>query len=449
MSDNKQLWESALNEIELGVSRANFTTWFKNTQVIKTKGGVVYLGVPNSFVKDWLCKKYHTFILKSLKSSFENIRNVEYLVAPKNDKKFSALEEKESQISPNNELPLKDLYINKEDNLNPRYTFDSFIVGPFNELAYAASQAVLKNPGIAYNPLFIYGETGLGKTHLIQSIGNQIKKINPDKKIYYVSSEKFFLDYVNSVQANKINVFKEKYRKYDVFIMDDVHFFSGKPGTQEELFHLFNVLSDNNKQLIFSSDKHYNYIPGLEGRLKSRFGAGMIIDITEPDFESKIAILMSKSKTTNFPPSEEILEFIARTIKGSIRELEGILNTIICQAQLKNRDLSVNEIKSLIKNNEKPKKSISHDDVVRIVSDFYQIEEDLIYQKTRIKEIVKPRQIIMYILREDFSTSYPAIGQKLGGRDHTTVIHSCEKIKKDLKNNILFSQELDQIRSLF
>lgn len=357
---------------------------------------------------------------------------------------------KERIKSNNTELPLKDLYINKEDNLNSRYSFDSFIVGPFNELAHAASQAIVKNPGIVYNPLFIHGPTGLGKTHLIQAIGNAFKKnSNGNKKIYYTTSEKFFLDYINSVQVNKISVFKEKYRKYDVFIMDDIQFFSGKQATQDELFHLFNSLYDNNKQIIFSSDKHCNNIPDIEERLKSRFSQGMIVDICEPDLESRVAILKLKSRILGCSIPNETLEYIASTINGNIRELEGVLNSVICQTQFKNKELTLNEIKTLVKNNKRDKRSVSVEDVVDIVSGFYNLNKDCIYQKIRKKEIVKPRQIIMFILREDFGVSYPTIGQKLGGRDHTTVIHSCEKVRKDLKVDNLLSQELEQIRSMF
>lgn len=452
MPENKvpniaQVWGNALNEIELSVSRANFTTWFKNTSLIKEEGGIVHLAVPSSFVKEWLSTKYHKFILKSLRDISENICGVEYVIIAKNEKKDLSVPS--GKVSSDKELPLQDLYINKEDNLNPKYTFDSLVVGPFNELAYSAAQAVYKTPGIAYNPLFIYGKTGLGKTHLLQAIGNGIKKDSSDKKVFYLTSEKFFLDYVTAVQANKIYIFKEKYRKYDVFIMDDIQVLSNKKGTQEELFHLFNILSDNNKQIIFSSDKHYNHIPNIEDRLKTRFGAGMIVDISEPDFESKVAIINKKTQGFSFKPSDGVVDYLAGNFTGSIRELEGIVNVVSCQSQIKNKSLDLNDVKKIIKNNEKPKKSASVDDVVGIVADFYGIEKEFIHQKTRRKEVVKPRQIVMYILREDFQMSFPTIGQRLGGRDHTTVIHSCDKIKNDIKNNPSLLQEIDRIRTIF
>src|SRR3989344_5528156 len=448
MADLKQLWESSLVEIEPGISKANFATWFKNTYILKEESGVVYVSAPSSFVKEWLANKYHKVILRSLRSLSENIRNVEYVVAPKGGRKEPVEDFGENKKVFSNELPLKDLYnINKEDNLNPKYSFESFVVGPFNETSYAAAQAIIKELG-AYNPLFIYGGTGLGKTHLIQAIGNEIKKTDFAKKVYYVTSEKFLLDFINSVQANKISLFKEKYRKFDVLIMDDVQYLAGKSGTQDELHHLINTALEGNKQIIFSSDKHYNYIPELEDRLRSRFGAGMMVDIGEPDFESRIAILRSKVRNRNFSPSDEVLNFIAKSVTGSIRELEGILNSIVHQSQLKNKELSVAEISTLIKNNEKVKKAVTAEDVIKIVSSFYNIDKEVICEKTRKKEVVKPRQLIMYLLREDFSVSYPSIGQKLGGRDHTTVIHSCEKVKNDLKKDSVLVQELEQIRAM-
>lgn len=448
--ENKELWSKALVDIELEVSKANFSTWFKNTRIAKQEDGTVYIGVQNEFVRDWLSNKYNSMLLKTLRNLSDQVRNVEYIIA-KDDgiEKSEQTPKKDHFPSFSSELPLQDIYVNKEDGLNPRYIFESFVIGPFNELAYAAAQAVLKKPGIMYNPLFIYGSTGFGKTHLIQSIGNGIKKQYPGKKVQYVSSEKFATDYVNSLQNNRVNEFKEKYRKYDVIIMDDIQFLVGKEKTQEELFHLYNALYENNKQIVFSSDKHPNYINGLEDRLKSRFGSGMIVEITMPDFESRLAILREKLKQQQVIIPDEIVSYVAETIQASIRELEGTLNLVVCQAQLKNKVLSLNEVKTLIKNNAKPTKPVSIKDIVKTVTTFYNIDERFIYEKTRRKEVVKPRQVLMYILREDFNISYPLIGQKLGGRDHTTVIHSCEKIKVDIKSDSLLMQEIEQIRALF
>src|SRR3989344_5125230 len=425
--DTKQLWEKVLSDLEVQISKANFTTWFKDTYISRFEDGSVFLSTPNTFVQEWLYKKFHQNILRLLRTHSPSIHSLEYIISKEDRSKVNV--PVKQIISATRELPLNEYYINKEDNLNPRYTFDSFIIGSFNELAHAASQAVIKNLGLAYNPFFVYGNTGHGKTHLIQAIGNHVKTAHPSKKVFYLTSEKFTIDYVNSLQANKVNLFKEKYRKYDVIIMDDIQFFSNKDKTQEELFHLFNTFYDNNKQIIFSSDRHPNMIPDIEARLKSRFGAGMIVDIPEPDKESRVAIIKSKLSNNGIMISPQLIDFLAQEIAGNIRDIEGIINYIVCQMDLKRRELNLNELRELIKNNTKPKKMISYKEVVKIISDFYKIDEESIYEKTRRKEIIKPRQVIMYILRQDFSISYPSIGDKLGGRDHTTVIHSCEKIK--------------------
>lgn len=449
MKDYAELWERALVDIELAVSEANFSTWFNGTYILKNEEGVIYLGVPNSFIQEWLHKKFHNTILKTLRQLSDQVRGLEYTIVKDSDKK-RVMEKKmsQNQASPTISMPLHDFYINKEDNLNPRYIFDSFIVGPFNELAHAASKSVVKNPGSTYNPLFIYGNTGHGKTHLIQAIGNHIKKDFPQKRVFYLTSERFGSEYFSSLQLNTTQKFKDKYRKYDVIIMDDIQFFANKEKFQEELFHLFETFYQTNRQLVFSSDKHPNFIPGLEDRLKSRFNQGMIIDIPAPDHESRIAIIKAKSLINNIELKSDILDFLAASIDSNVRELEGVVNVIVCQTQLKNRPLSLLEIKNLIKNNTKPKKNISIKDVMKLIANFYNVDEESIYDKTRKKEVVKPRQVIMYILREDFNVSFPSIGDKMGGRDHTTVIHSCNKVKEDLKTDTVLMEEINQIRAM-
>ncbi len=450
VTDTRELWARCLKDIEIEVSKANFNTWFKNTAVIREDEGVVFVGVPNEFVKDWLIQKYHKLILKSLMNIADHIRTVEYMIM-KPEMRIS--KQAEAANAPKTdapqELPLAETPINKDDNLNPKYAFDTFIVGPFNELAYAASQAIVAKPGRAYNPFFVYGNTGLGKTHLIQALGNSVKNKYPEKRVHYITLEKFAMDYINSVQNNKPHVFKEKYRKYDVLIMDDIQFIGKMEKSQEELFHLFNTFYEANKQIIFSSDKHPNFIPGLEDRLRSRFSQGMIVDVIEPDYESRVAVLRSKIKEKGIAVEEGVLEYIAASVESNIRELEGNLNTLIMQTQVRGRALALAEVKNLIKNSIKPKKNISSKEVVKIVADFYNVEEASIYEKTRRKEIVKARQMVMYILREEFNVSYPLIGQKLGGKDHTTVIHSCDKIKNDMKTDPQLVSEVEQLRIMF
>ncbi len=444
MNDINNLWQSVLNEIQLEVSKSNFIMWFKETSLGKIDDGVVYLHVPSPFYQEWLQKKFHNNILRVLRKYNEQVRALEYVISDKKDKKKA---ENKQMPQINASLPLQDLYINKNDNLNPKYTFENFVIGPFNELAHAASQAVIQRPGQAYNPFFIYGDTGRGKTHLIQAIGNFIKEAYPEKKVYYMTSEKFGTECLVALQTGKTQDFKERYRKYDVIIMDDIQFFSSKEKFQEELFHLFNTLLEQNKQFVFSSDKHPNQIPGLEERLRSRFGAGMLIDIPSPDLESRLAIIRAKSLIQNLILDNEIIEYIAESLDGNIRELEGVMNTVSIQSQMKGK-LSINDIKIILKDNLKPKKNVSVKDVIKTVASYYNISEDSIYDKTRKKEVVKPRQVIMFLLREDFNISYPSIGEKMGGRDHTTVIHSCEKVKDELKTNSILSQEITQLRTM-
>ncbi len=445
--DIKKLWENCLVEIESGLSKANFSTWFKNTSIVKEDTGIIYVGVPNEFVRDWLQNKYHKLISKTIADAYENMRGVEYIITKIEVNKQE--NQKSVEVYVNKELPLKDLYVNPDDNLNPRYRFDSFIVGTFNELAYAASQAIIESPGTKYNPFFVYGNTGLGKTHLLQAVGNAIKEKDSNKKVHYITLEKFATDFINSLQGNRANTFKEKYRKYDLLIIDDIQFIGKMEKIQEELFHTFNTFYENNKQIVFSSDKHPNFIPELADRLKSRFAAGMIVDVSEPEYESRLAILKVKLQEQGIELEPEIIEYVASIIRGNIRELEGSLNIIVCQYRLKNKPLSLSEVKNILKNNIKPKKNVAIKDVVKLVSDYYNLEESSIYEKTRRKEIVKARQMVMYILREDFNVSYPLIGQKLGGKDHTTVIHSYLKIKTDLKNDSQLLQELEAIRIMF
>ncbi len=445
--DIRQVWENVLVDIELSVSKANFTTWFKGTHIVKIEDGVVFIGVPSQFYKDYLADKHHKDILRALRAALDDVRGIEYIIA-KQDKNKEQDKRQATRTVTLGELPLAEHYVTRSDNLNPRYTFESFVVGPFNEIAHAAAQAVVNEPGITYNPLFIYGNTGYGKTHLIQAVGNQIKKLNASRKIFYVTSEKFSSDIVSAIQNNSVQSVKDKYRQYDVLIMDDVQFMSGKDKMQEELFHLFNTLYENNKQIVFSSDRHPLHIQNLADRLQSRFNQGMVVDISPPDHESRVAILKTKASHSNFILSDEAAIFLATAVEGNIRDLEGVLNRVICQTQVKGAQLDSGELHNLVKNNSKPQKNVSVKDVVRRVADFYDIDEEAIYEKTRRKEVVKPRQLIMYLMREDYNVSYPSIGDRLGGRDHTTVIHSCEKIKQELQHNTALMHEVEQIRAM-
>ncbi len=447
--DYEKLWKDALVEIELGVSRANFVTWFKNTSIAKEESGIVFINVPNTFVKEWLSGKYHKFILRAINNLYPSVRNIEYTIEPLGVAATKMPATQRSMPAPQEEqLGFNEMYVDREANLNPKYTFESFIVGAFNEVAHAAGLAVTKNPGTAYNPLFIYGGVGLGKTHLLQAIGNRTRELYPDIKIHYLTSEKFATDFISAVQNKSVYDFKEKYRKYNLLIIDDIQFFSDKLKIQEEFFHIFNTLYDRNNQLIFSSDRSPKHIIGLEERLRSRFEGGMMIDVGKPEFEARVAILKTKAEARGFPIDQEVLEYIANVIQDNIRELEGGLNSVIGQSKIKGKMLSLNEIKDILKKNAKPAKTITFSDVVRVISSFYDIHEKSLFEKTRKKEIVKPRQIAMYILREDLGISYPFIGQKFGQRDHTTVIHAYKKISCSLKKDTKLSEEIENIKCI-
>ncbi|MDD5033088.1 MAG: chromosomal replication initiator protein DnaA [Candidatus Pacebacteria bacterium] len=449
---NQELWERVLGEVKTIVSNANFNTWFQKTSLKDTKDGIVWINVPNSFTKEWLKNKYDKFLLGILRKIDPSTKIVEYVIysQPQNEpeKSISKFKIPFSEKEEVPQLEFNDFY-KSEDSLNPRYTFENFIVGSFNELAHATAVAVTNNPGTVYNPLFIYGGVGLGKTHLIQAIGNKIKEGLKNSKIRYTTSEKFANELIQSIQNNKTYEFKENYKKYDVLIIDDIQFLSGKTKTQEEFFHVFNTLYEKNKQIIFSSDRPPRSIPDLEERLRSRFEGGTMADISEPELEARIAILKSKAQFKNIDLSGDIEEYIATAVKNNIRELEGVLNLISAKSKLLNKNLSIQEIKDLIdKNLIYTRKKVTFTKIIKVVADFYETPEESLFEKSRKKEFVVPRQIAMYLLREDFNGSYPYIGQKFGGRDHTTVIHAYEKVSNDIKKDQQLKTDIQKIRDL-
>jgi chromosomal replication initiator protein len=440
----ENVWDLAKQKIREEVSAQNFITWFKDVSFESEESHVVTLGFESAFTQGWFMDKYQKLALRSLKMINPEIRSIQGTIVKKNQQKPQNVVYKPT---PGPELPLGDLYINQDDNLNPRYTLESFIIGTFNQVAVSAAKAVIEKPG-TYNPLYIFGSTGLGKTHLIQAIGNSLKAKNPGAKVFYVTSERFANEYVDAIQKNTMSAFKDKYRKYNVLIMDDIQFLANKEKTQEELFHIFNSMYEQNKQIIFSSDKHPNLITGLEDRLQSRMGAGMVVDIVEPEFEAKLAILRSKKAQLGVPVEDSALEFIAHHGQGSIRELEGVLQTLMNQSFVKGGTLTTADVQVCLRHILRAKRQVSIEDVVKAIAHYYNLKEELIYDKTRRKEVVHARQIIMYLLREDYSISFPTIGRKMGDRDHTTVIHSCDKVKDDMANNQQVAEEIETIRSI-
>jgi len=339
-----------------------------------------------------------------------------------------------------------ELEIDKETNLNPRYNFENFVVGPFNELATAAATAAIKDPGRIYNPLFIYGRVGLGKTHLLQAMGNEASKIKPQKKIRYIPSEKLISMVVNSIRNHNIEELKSDLRKIDILIVDDVQFFAGKDKTQEEFFHIFNTLYQENKQIVLSSDRSPKAIPAITERLKSRFEGGMVADIGFPDYETRLAILKQKSQEKNADFPVKILEYAATNIQKNIRELESALNRLIVFKKINGKIPTLEETKKLLRNIiVSPSRFTNPSKIIQVINEFYDLDNKNFFYSSRKKEFARPRQLAMYLLRKELNLSFPAIGRKFGGKDHTTVIHACHLIEKEFQENEKFNQEVELI----
>ncbi|MDD5589565.1 MAG: chromosomal replication initiator protein DnaA [Candidatus Portnoybacteria bacterium] len=446
---NQELWQAALGEIELNISKTNFITWFKSTEIVKIKDGAVTVGVPNGFAKEWLENKYNKLILKALRNISPDTKEIEFIIgafsSPDSGDRPLKLKKKETVLVGQ---PFQEFEINKETHLNPKYTFDNFIVGSFNELARAAAQGVVKNLGALYNPFFIYGGVGLGKTHLIQAIGNEtVRLYKNEKKICYISSEKFTSELVESLYKGQVEEFKNNYRQIDLLIIDDVQFLAGKEKTQEEFFHTFNALYQSNKQIVISSDRPPKAIATLEERLKSRFEGGMIADISFPDFESRLAILKAKVMEKNFQLSEEVLNYLANNIQKNIRELEGALNRLVISEKLSGSSVDIDQVAKILTGiNSSPSKKISFKTILQAVAEFYDINTSQLINRCRKKELVYPRQIAMFLMREELKSSFPFIGEKLGGRDHTTVMYACEKLIREVETNESLQQEINLIK---
>ncbi|MBU1119281.1 chromosomal replication initiator protein DnaA [Patescibacteria group bacterium] len=450
---NEEIWRATLAELELTLSKANFTTWFKNTCILYCTDGEFTIGVPSGFIKEWLQNKYHKNISTALQNvTNARIRKISYelnIHFKKQESTPSALPQKESLTAPFTQSVQPE----ESKGLNPKYTFNAFIVGSSNELARAAAAAVAQTPGSIYNPLFIYGGVGLGKTHLVQAVGNQLREKTPNANVVYVTSEKFTNDFIEYIRSGKGKTttpssFKNTYRSADILIVDDIQFISGKEGTQEQFFHTFNELYHNNKQIILTSDRPPKAINALEDRLLSRFEGGMVADVGIPNQETRKAILECKCKERGVEFSNDILTYIAEHIQNNIRELEGALSRLIAHCQLSNIVPTIDTTKSVLAATiTKPQtEHMSPKQILEIVSTFYSLSADQLIAKNRKKEIAWPRQIAMFLMREESKTSYPTIGQELGGRDHTTAMHAYEKVSRALEEDENLRQEIDIIR---
>ncbi|MFA6194949.1 MAG: chromosomal replication initiator protein DnaA [Patescibacteria group bacterium] len=468
---SEQIWQAVLGEIELSLSRANFVTWFKDTFISSFENDRIIVCVPNAFVKKWLEEKYHKNILSALESvTKQKIQEIIYKIElrrgpvpillvdrpEENEGENSSANHPEKKNTPaghnnpNGPAPVSNSV--NQHGLNPRYVFENFIVGRGNELAHAACLAVVDNLGKSYNPLFIYGGVGLGKTHLLQAIGNAVAK-NTNKKILYATSEKFTNNYIQAVKSGKAKEFKNLYRNVDLFLVDDVQFMGGKDGTQEEFFHTFNELQQNDKQIVLTSDRPPKSIPAIESRLISRFESGMVADVGKPDIETKIAILERKAIEKGCPLDREILAYIAEHVQNNIRELEGALIKVIASHQFKGLTPNLKSVKEILGDyvSNIKVKSLTPKEIVEAAAKFYNTTYKDLIGKSRKKELVWPRQIAIFLIREDIGTSYPSIGNELGGRDHTTAMHSYTKIHHEVieLGNEKIKQELNSIRQLF
>ncbi len=409
--NSEQLWQATLGELELSVSKVHFTTWFRNTFILDWNEQKVVVAVPNNFTKAWLENKYHKAIIKILQNVTENkVTNVEYRV--ETNKKVDAL--RAAPASASASVVLETLVETAparpasamgngllSGGLNPRYIFSNFVVGKGNELAYAASIRVSKEPGKKYNPLFLYGGVGLGKTHLLQAVGNELVMGNPKTKLMYATSEQFTNDYVGAIKGGSLDSFKGKYRTVDLLLIDDIQFIGGKEQTQEEFFHTFNALRDAGKQIVLTSDRPPKAIPALEERLISRFEWGMIVDIASPDLETRMAILSSKASERQVALPDEVLRYLASNIQSNVRELEGALNKLLAYAELNNSapelEAAKNVVVSITMNQKKG--GITVRELLRVVSEYFDITLDELTGQSRRKELVVPRQITMFLMR--------------------------------------------------
>ncbi|MBT2756468.1 chromosomal replication initiator protein DnaA [Mesobacillus foraminis] len=442
MENIADLWSSALSKIEKKISKPSFDTWLKSTKAHSLQGDTLTITAPNEFARDWLEERYSQLISGILYEITGEDLTIKFII-PQN------------QTDEEDNLPLPPKKVKREDDqndfhhnmLNPKYTFDTFVIGSGNRFAHAASLAVAEAPAKAYNPLFIYGGVGLGKTHLMHAIGHYVQDHNPSAKVVYLSSEKFTNEFINSIRDNKAVEFRNKYRKVDVLLIDDIQFLAGKESTQEEFFHTFNTLHEESKQIIISSDRPPKEIPTLEDRLRSRFEWGLITDITPPDLETRIAILRKKAKAEGLDIPNEVMLYIANQIDSNIRELEGALIRVVAYSSLINKDINADLAAEALKDiipSSKPK-VITILDIQRTVGQHFNVKLEDFKAKKRTKSVAFPRQIAMYLSRELTDFSLPKIGEEFGGRDHTTVIHAHEKISKLLASDSLLQRQLKEI----
>jgi chromosomal replication initiator protein len=454
--DAKQVWRAALGELQVSLSPANFETWLRDTQLVDVEEQRFRIAVPNGFAKDWLETRYRSLISQTLARIVGYSVQVEFVVSAAATVSMDgagATEPDQAPPSPTRHVRVEPTRVGGEGGatyLNPRYTFSNFIVGSANRLAHAASLSVAERPGHAYNPLFLYGGVGLGKTHLMHAIGNQVIARFPRKRVVYATSEKFTNEFITSIQQGKIDDFRARYRRIDLLLIDDIQFIADKERTQEEFFHTFNAIHEDGKQIVLSSDRPPKAILTLEERLRSRFEWGLIADLTAPDLETRIAILRAKAEEGAVPITSDVIEFIARKVVSNIRELEGALNRIVAYAAMGAMPISIELAQAVLSNvlyNPK-KRQVTPERIAKAVSDYYSVPMDVLAGQKRDKAIVMPRQIAMFLMREETDVSLLRIGAELGGRDHSTVLHACDKINREVAVNDELRREIAAVREL-
>jgi chromosomal replication initiator protein len=442
--NEKETWQAVMGEMEISLSKANFTTWFKDTFILNLSAENFIIGVPNSYAKEWFEKKYYPQLLPAIQKFHPDVKDYSCQVVSTQFKPASLPLDTKSPVSPFS-ATARATPINIT--LNPKYTFDTFIVGGSNRLASATAHAVAAKPGTTYNPLFLYGGVGLGKTHLAQAIGHEILAQNPKKKIIYVSCENFTNEFVQSISTGKMNEFKKKYRDADVLLVDDIQFMAGKEGTQEEFFHTFNALHQSNRQIVITSDRVPKAIPQLADRLSSRFGSGMIADIQPPNQEMRHAILRAKCEEKDYVVADEVLHFIAENIESNIRELEGAIIRVISYCELTKVEPTVDITAKVLEDMITAKsKNLTVDKIIKVVCGYFNIMPEHLLGGRRSKELIGPRQITMYLLRHEMNMSFPKIGKELNKKDHTTIMYGVEKIEKEISRNTDLQKKLTAIK---
>jgi len=442
-----EVWQAALGEIEVTLSKGSFLTWFKNTSLVKAEDGVVIVGVSNVFIKQQLEKKYNNLIAETLRKQGIKVDRLDYkMVTISSVKSMSGDVMAQPPVKTNEPESLASSgHRGYRQSLNEKYTFDNFVVGAGSELAFAACQAVAGQPGTKYNPLYLYGGVGIGKTHLIQAVGNALQAKNPDAKVLYIATEQFVSEFVQALRGRNVATFANTYRSADVLIVDDVQFLAGKDKIQEEFFHTFNTLHQADKQIIMSSDKPPRDIAMLEDRLKSRFGGGMSIDMQAPDFETRCAIIQTKAEQHDTDLDEEVVEYLASTIQTNVRDLEGALNQLLAWCDVRGIEPTVPIASSLLVSKNRPK-HLSAKQIIERTAKHYQIPMEDIVGPRRDKDIVVPRQVAMYILHEELRLSYPKIARELGRKDHTTAMHSVRKISEESQLDAALRSAITEIK---